>query len=322
MKTVKLPPDAKAAQVRFGVEIETMIPVGSGVVVGGYHSGRPVLSGCAYGGTVYGRRIEAPKFDGSPWRADRDGSIVADAGFMPCEFVSPVLYGNDGIRALIQMVRFIATIGGRVNASCGLHVTVGIPSVIGSSDHGEIAAFVEKLVRIANHNAWAIYAQTDGSRHLNRYAARLPGETGELTARMKAQPGEAAGIATQCGRGMVNLNKAFRGDQSAVEFRAFSATLSEMLVLHHVATALGVMRRAHETKVFGKFEKSVKKNTARTAPEALRRLWRLLGWSDAADGRECALGLFGTLHAEFFNYRRDAMETAERFERQHPFANL
>lgn len=318
MKTVKLPPDAKAAQVRFGVEIETMIPVGSGVVVGGYHSGHPVRQG--YG--VDGQGINAPTFDGSRWRADRDGSIVAEAGFMPCEFVSPILYGDDGIRALIQMVRFIVAIGGRVNASCGLHVTVGIPSVIGSSDNAEIAAFVEKLVRVANHNAWAIYAQTDGSRHLNRYASRLPGETGELTARMKAQPAEAAGIATQCGRGMVNLLKAFRGEQSAVEFRAFSATLSEMLVLHHVATALGVMRRAHETKVFGKFEKSVKKNTARTAPDALRRLWRILGWSDAVDGRECALGLFGSLHGEFFNYRRDAMQAAERFETQHPFANL
>lgn len=318
MKTVKLPPDTKAAQVRFGVEIETMIPEGCGIAVGAYHSGRPVTSGL----DSNGRRIEAPRFDRVGWRADRDGSIAADRGYMPCEFVSPILYGDDGIRALIQMVRFITAIGGKVNGSCGLHVTVGIPSVIGSTDNAEIAAFVEKLVRVANHNAWAIYAQTDGSRHLNRYASPLPGETGELTARMKAQPGAADVIAPQCGRGMVNLMKAFRGEQSAVEFRAFSATLSEMLVLHHVATALGVMRRAHETKVFGKFQKSVKKNTARTAPEALRRLWRLLGWSDAADGRDCALGLFGTLHGEFFNYRRNALEAAERFETQHPFANL
>ena len=181
---------------------------------------------------------------------------------------------------------------------------------------------MEKLVRIANHNAWAIYAQTDNSRHLNRYSAPLPPDTGILTDRMKARPIEASTLAPQCGRGIVNLNKAFRGEQSAVEFRAFAATLSEFRVLHHVATALGIMRRAHETKVFGRFPKSTKKNTARTAPEALRRLWRILGWTDAADGRDCALGLFGVLHTDFFAYRREAMEAAERFETQHLFANL
>jgi hypothetical protein len=98
--------------------------------------------------------------------------------------------------------------------------------------------------------------------------------------------------------------------------------LNEFKVLHHLATALGLMRRAHTTQVFGAFRKSARKHKARTAMEALRRMWRVLGWVDSVPGRECALGLFGSLYEEFGKYRKAALEMAEKFEQRFPNANL
>ena len=193
-----------------------------------------------------GSRVTAPVFGGHYWKAERDGSIQVESGFAPCEFVSPILHGEAGIQALREFVRFARAIGAKVNASCGLHVTVGVPSVIGTAETPQVAAFVRKLVHFAKQNAWAIYAQTGTDRHLNHYAHQLAdGVAGNLAKMCRAGSATQASIlAEDCGRGMVNLRKAFAGANGAIEFRAFAGTLNEFKVLHHVATALGLMRRA------------------------------------------------------------------------------
>jgi hypothetical protein len=66
-----------------------------------------------------------------------------------------------------------------VNASCGCHITIGIKSVIGTSDAAATAEFVRKLAHIAHHNAWAIYAQTGtGPTVLVRETGQRPKELG------------------------------------------------------------------------------------------------------------------------------------------------
>lgn len=320
MKTVRLPADAQAAQVRFGVELETYVPAECGILVGAYHAGTPVTQGY----TPERQGIAAPLFHNTCWRAERDGSIRADAGHVPAEFVSPILYGDGGLTKLREFVRFLNSIGAKVNESCGCHVTVGIPSVIGSSNHAAVVEFIRKLAIVAHHNAWAIYAQTGTARHQSGYSHALYANTPDLIAQMArtTDVNELTNLANQLGRGMVNFRKAFRDGAGCIEFRAFAGTLNEAKLLHHVATAIGLMRYAHERKVVGSFQKSAKKFTAKTAPEALRRLWRSLGWSDANEGRTCATGLFGALHAEFYQFRKTALEMAEKFESRFPAANL
>jgi|GEM_PF-3256296 len=148
------------------------------------------------------------------------------------------------------MLEFIRTIGGQVNATCGLHITIGISSVIGAQDTAAVAQFVKKIGHVANQNAWAIYSQTLGGRHLNNYSHRL---------------------APEC------------------------------------ATHLSTIASAA---------------ISTTAPQALRRMWRILGWSDATECQHVALGLFGMLHAEFATFRKAALTLAELFEANYPAANL
>ena len=70
----------------FGVEIETTIPASAGVRVGGH--------GCG---------TDIPELPG--WKADRDPSIrVGIAGHIPCEFVSPVFKGIEGLEQCLRDV--------------------------------------------------------------------------------------------------------------------------------------------------------------------------------------------------------------------------
>ena len=322
MRTVSLPPDAKAAQVRFGVELETYVPASSGIVIGHYHGGVPVSTALAQTATL--QTLAAPTFRNTYWKAERDGSIRPDVGHHAAEFVSPILFGDEGLTKLREFVRFLKGVGAKVNDSCGCHVTVSVPSIIGTTDHAEVVKFIRKLAIVAHHNAWAIYAQTGTNRHENDYSHKLFPNTLDLIDQMArtTDANQLTQLANTLGRGMVNFRKAFAGDRACIEFRAFAGTVNEAKLLHHVATAIGLMRYAHERKVVGAFNKSSKKFTAKTAPDALRRFWRSLGWSDANEGRTCATGLFGALHAEFHTFRQVALEMAEKFESKFPAANL
>jgi hypothetical protein len=311
--------DNIAANIEFGIELETMIPVGCGVSVGGYHHGNPVITGIEL---ATGNTISAPIFNGRSWRADNDGSIQSERGFMGCEFVSPVLKGEEGLIALRRMIEFITLIGGKVNKSCGCHITVGVRSVIGSLDSEQVSSYAKALANTAFKHAKAIYSQTGTDRHLNHYAHPLTSETPKHIAKMlRAQDVNVKQAATEaCGRGMVNFRKLF--SHGVVEFRAFAGTLNAAKVFHHLATVFAIVRRASELKNVGGFRKTVKEqNGQKTAPDSIRYFWKFAGWA-AGSTREVALGLFGILHSEFKTYSPVAIEMAEKFEQRFPNVNL
>jgi hypothetical protein len=68
------PSDKKAEAITFGVELETIIPVLSGVVVGNYHNGISVRAGVATGSTA---PLNAPTFNGECWQVERECEMNA-----------------------------------------------------------------------------------------------------------------------------------------------------------------------------------------------------------------------------------------------------
>ena len=312
------PQDMKAAEITFGVELETTIPGTAGVAVGPYHFGAPVTFGNA---RATGERIAAPHFNGHPWKAERDGSITCRPGHGPCEFVSPILKGAAGVETLLQFVDWARAIGATVNASCGCHITVGVASIIGTSDPQAMGRYARKLAHIARWHAMGLYGQTGTGRHLNRFSHTLPDDVGRLMRRIERDQRvqRKAAAAEQCGRGMVNFRKLF--SHGVIEFRVFAGTLNPNKLLHHLATVLGLCRRAAEVECLGAFSKnkSQAKRTA-TARDALRFLHDYLGWTGSK--RPVALGLFGPLHDGFRSYRRVADRMCRRFDVRFPFANL
>jgi hypothetical protein len=313
------PQDPQAERITFGVELETTIPAMSGIVVGGYHFGAAVTVGAANGTTEH---LTAPTFNGNHWKAERDGSIRANPGRLACEFVSPILQGGDGVSHFLEFLEWAKAIGANVNASCGVHITVGVASIIGTDDPQAMSEYARKLAHIARWHATALYGQTGTGRHLNwRFAAPLADNVATLVRQMErnSDPNRKSTAASQCGRGMINLQKLFT--HGVIEFRVFAGTLNRHKLLHHLATVLGLCRRAAEIECLGGFSKnkSQAKRTA-TAKDALRFLWDYLGWTGSK--RPVALGLVGPLHSEFKHYRKIADRMCRRFDSRFPYANL
>ena len=323
LRSLRKPEDVEAMNIRFGVELETKVPRTCGLAVGGYHSGYPVRTGRA----TTGQELAAPTFNGATWRADRDGSITCEPGEMPCEFVSPILHGEAGVENLCHFVEWMNALGATVDNSCGVHITVGIESVIGSREAGKVSDFVRKLAHIAQWHAMSLYGQTGTGRHLSRYSHTLAADVERHMRKIvnTSSVADKEAAAAACGRGMLNFQKAFRirGDEyvGAVEFRVFAGTTSLVKVLHHLATVLGLCRRAAQVQCLGAFRKNKlqAKRTA-TAESAVHFLWDYLGWTGGA--RPCALGLFGRLHREFPSHGPEALRLCRKFDERYPEARL
>ena len=312
------PQDPQAESITFGIELETTIPATSGVVVGGYHRGASVYSGAS---TETNQPVFAPSFQGARWKAERDGSIRPAFGRVACEFVSPILQGSQGVEHLLEFVEWANAIGAKVNPTCGCHITVGVESILGTRDPQAVSEYARKLAHIARWHAMSLYGQTGTGRHLNRFSQTLGDNVGSLVKRMESvsNPLVKADAADRCGRGMVNFKKLF--SHGVIEFRVFAGTLNRHKIMHHLATVLGLCRRAAEVECLGSFgkNKSQAKRTS-SAASALCFLWDFLGWTGSK--RPVALGLIGPLHSEFKTYRETARRMCQLFDTRFPFANL
>ena len=312
------PQDEAAAKITFGVELETTIPQSAGIEVGGYHRGCPVTGGMH---AATAAMTAAPMFQRTAWRAEHDASIRARTGREACEFVSPVLSGTDGVEHLLDFVRWAKSIGANVNASCGLHITVGVASVIGTDDPAAMGAFARRLAHMARWHARSLFGQTGTGRHLGAYSRMFADDVGELMEKVNRSGSvtEKDEACRMCGRGMVNFRKLY--SHGVIEFRVFAGTLNTSKLLHHLGTVLGLCRRAAEVECLGGFRKNLKqqKRTGNAA-DALRYLWDFLGWTGSR--RPVTLGLFGPLHSEFGTFRKVARRMCARFDSRFPTAAL
>lgn len=156
-----------ADTVTFGVELETGIPQENiNFQIGSYHHGIALTTG-------------PMTADGNFWRAERDGSLRFPIS-RGVEFVSPILQGADGVRNLLNMIRWIKELhNGRTNDSCGLHIHIGIKSILGENPtNEEITEYVAKLAAVVNINTQGIYAQTGKRRDSSRYCCPLNDQIG------------------------------------------------------------------------------------------------------------------------------------------------
>jgi hypothetical protein len=234
-----------ASEISFGIEIETTIPVGA-LPVGSYTTGEPVagLAG---------------------WTAKYDGSIRSRSGRRGCEFVSPVLKGAEGIASVLAAVSFIKSIGGQVNASCGLHVHVGF-------DKYDRVASAKLATLVANFEK-AIYASTGThTRERGNYCRSIQ-RYGNATS--------AVGYAQTNRYHVCNFAT---GDKPTVEFRAFAGTLNESKIVAHVMMAVGMVERSLKA---ARPTNWIAKPVSPTSPiarkgegqTALTRLFYQLGWT-------------------------------------------
>jgi hypothetical protein len=241
-----------ANQIAFGVEFETTLPAADTTPIGPYHHGVQVA------------------WLPTGWKAERDGSIQTLApNRKGCEFVSPKLRGADGLRQIETALDAINARGGRVNHSCGLHITV--------EWNGDAAALARLISLVGNHEK-AIFASTGTRRR----------EQTVYTKRIK-QYGNKDNAKNRCEADryhLLNLTHLARG-ANRIEFRAFAGTLNKTKVVGYVMMVLGLVELALSTTRCADWDYTKKEGTkscwdrpgAGHGETEINRLFYRLGWT-------------------------------------------
>ncbi len=241
----------QANDIAFGIEIETTLPGRDRTPIGGYHNGLPVA------------------WLPTGWKAERDSSIRTPAGRKPAEFVSPILRGYEGLQNVERAVDAIKERGGRVNESCGLHITV--------TWNGDAAALARLISLVSNHEK-AIYASTGTRRReRNSWAKQIKTYGNKDAAKRRCESDRYH---------LLNLTHLAR-ERSRIEFRAFGGTLNKTKLIGYIQMVLGLVELALNSKRCSGWDYNKKPGTksccdrlpARHGQTELNRLFYRLGWT-------------------------------------------
>ena len=229
----------------FGIEVETT----------GLGRERTAKAIAAYFGTTaryVGRHLDdwqVPMPDGRHWTVERDGSVTDPSA----EVVSPVCRWED-IETVQEVIRAIRKAGARADASCGIHVHIGL------GEH--TPRTLRNLVNIVNAKEDLLtqalgidpsrrerWCQAVDPRFLAQLNQRKP-QSMEAMAELwygTANWGRRAGSHYDQSRyHLLNLHATFSTERPAhtIEFRAFNATLHAGEIKAYIQLCLAISHQA------------------------------------------------------------------------------
>ena len=291
-------PKYAAEDLTFGVEIETMLPVNAPISVGSYYTGNRVPG--------------TETSENSAWTAKFDGSIQPRRGFTGCEFVSPVLRGAAGLKNVKQTIKVARGLGAQVNASCGVHVHVGVPADLNCEDR---ARFIKALTFLVGKVERGIYAATGTPRR----------ERGRwckgVKAIARAQGWNTSTIATGLiardryhGLNITNLTGHGHRHQT-IEFRYFSESLNSDKIVAWTALCVALVQLALTSPKLAKPDVNYAK--ARTligsgqGERELNRLFYTIGWTKG----KCRYFGLGDFHGfKITKFKKTLREMARKYD--------
>ena len=230
-------------QVTFGVEIECTLSRRAirehGITIGDYHDGR---------------LLPAPFPSG--WSVERDGSIDPDPNYVATEIVSPILTNVHGLTQIAEVIGLLNSLHARVNETCGFHVHVGMPSVLGekSREFGVVVRWVRRLINLVSKHEPALFAITGRRYRLysnycksikTRWGGKL--NTTDTLDKIINENNRIGRYST------LNLCSLF-SVSNTVEFRVFAGTLDPIQAVGNIVTALGLCHRAAVCPTSPKFD--------------------------------------------------------------------
>ena len=249
--------------ISFGVEIECYMPAymlaDMSCVRGGYHNGNPV-----------GITLDPNSLG---WKCEQDGSLdnvrhdAAGNELLGCEFVSPALYGIAGYAEVERFMKLIERRGATVTRRCGIHVNIGLESIIGVRDlsranHSHSAGnrvrnFLRRLLHFVSiHENGMMQIGGRRSRVNNTYCRTVKDWQDDVSKDMPVH--EFWNIISRHGRYVTcNLNNV-QGDatRARIEFRVFGGTVNSLKVLGYIAVAMGLVHKAAVAPIAPKLAKN------------------------------------------------------------------
>tara|TARA_Y100000004_G_C8954040_1_gene429943 strand:- start:3103 stop:4017 length:915 start_codon:yes stop_codon:yes gene_type:complete len=280
----------------FGIELETLLPseFADSIDIGDYHCGEPVY--------------EAPRFNGRRWLVEHDSSISSRSyNRQGAEFVSPVLVGNEGVENVLGFAEWLRSVGARVNNSCGVHIHIGIDSVLGrNASSATMVAFLTKVAHLSYRWQDALYCQTGTRRDRNHYCQRINDSSGWV---MSVQSEQAKPMNDKCRHDTplrqlpryapVNLQN--MNGKGTIEFRAFAGTLNKNKLLHHLWSVFSIVHNA---------KRNLRQETYRWEQKSLRGS-ESLKWFYHHLGKNYFLPLF---KSNFRSMRSKAERLAQQYD--------
>ncbi len=247
-----------AADLTFGIEIETIAPTSAvqehGLRIGAYKHG-----------------IQVPYLPAG-WTASDDGSIRTNGRGLPCEIVSPILKGAEGIAQVIEVINALNAYGHRVNESCGTHVHVGWKRSWSSISLARLITIVAYL----ENGLYAITGTKSRERGANGtcYTKGLRRYGNDKTAKVTLDRDRYHTL---------NLTNLASGTKETVEFRAFGGSLNATKVCGWIQVCLGLVERALNGKRSPKWDpKPLKGGWAKAGlgQSETERLMGFLAWGE------------------------------------------
>lgn len=157
------------------------------------------------------------------WDRETAATIVMP-GYGPCEVISPILRGADGIHQIIITCEALEANAHRITNNCGVHVTLGW-----ANQHPLTA--LDRLVTIVAYLEKALYASTGSrSREAGPYCQGVRKYQDVSTAKSRCMCDRYHGL---------NLT-----NQGRVEFRFFSGSKSAVKISAWTQVCMGLVQRA------------------------------------------------------------------------------
>lgn len=271
-------------QTTFGIEIETQIPANLSIRVGCHGNGLPVTEVTLANGQV----VQAPRFAGQTWKADEDPSIRTANGFKKCEFVSPILKGDQGVAHILEFLGFLKAIGAkrpiRMGGATqgGIHVTIHAGTSVQSSSPAKILDWCEKVARLGNRLSPVLFGQNAERRDRSQWCPLHP--VRQLDSEIKRAK-ESGMLSINIGKyAMINFSKL--RSTGCIEFRSFATTLNPHKILVILASVFTICQEATTDNLSNW---SSQNRLARTkASEMFGKFWNF-------GGRRYVFGQFPTM---------------------------
>lgn len=186
-------------------------------------------------------------------------------GFEGCEYPLPPVTGDLGLRYIETFLRQLRESGHRVNGDCGLHIHVGLKSIVGDADCDDVVAFLAQLNKLVYNYQDAFYAQTGTRRDRREYCQRMDNDnSGGVLHASRTVSNKPKGSKTDSDYSSIarrstkyrflNLTKLRGGTDhptATIEFRCFAGTLNFTKVLMHIRSVLWLCRLAWKSRHSG-----------------------------------------------------------------------
>ena len=226
-------------RMSFGVEIECISPIDP-EEMGMEREGESV--------------VFLPSHRGKDWIVKRDGSLPWESG---CEFISPVLYGVEGLKNVIDVMEILKRKGFRVKSNiCGLHIHVGLKGIVGNNNVDEVCSFLSRLSLSMFNYQFPLFGSCGMRRERNRHVLVL--ERGEnLISNMmnigsKEKGSKDEGDFRRCHLSSdkfrpLNLSKlreGVNGSSSTIEFRYPVGSLASVKFLMYIVQIMWMIRQS------------------------------------------------------------------------------